>query len=225
VDGMRNVMDLHPLSITTDDTWADCEVPFQTSAGDSIKGMPIPYQGDGMSQRNGNSVVYKRLRVHGMLRWDVSNGVTAGSTLSSLVRIIIVHDTQHNNGDDINAEDVIGNGYDGNGTSMVSGNGNALRALTKPSGWGRYEIVYDQIFKCPPRNALFDGTDGAVNSVTLPFTITVVQNTKVRFNSNSNKTTEDVLNHSWHMIAACEASSPSVPVQIAAVARQSFVDP
>ena len=156
VDGYKAVTAIHELA-TTNDTWADCELNPVNAAG-AIGCLPVPKQGDDFADRDGRKILIKKIVIRGIINWPAANTVTAGAGTSPVVRLIIVKNKQ-TAGVELDAEAVVGPGLGSDGAAAQTG-GAAIMSLSKPTGWGKFQIMKDKMYTRPLDAVFQDGTDG-----------------------------------------------------------------
>lgn len=219
VDGYRDDGAIHELSSTLDDTWADTEINPRQQTG-TYGCLPVPRQGTNYADRDGRRIIMKNIKIRGTLSWGAEDSA-AGPSTRSAVRLVVVKDTR-TNGASLSAENVIGPGLGSDGQATISGNGAALMLLTNPDGWGRYQIVHDEVIEAPPQSAYGDATVDAGNTlgVIKDFKINVKCNQEVNF-SDTTGAVGSIIDNSYHMLAA--AVDTDVGPRIAYYARTAFV--
>ena len=153
VDGFYNNATITSLE-TTDTTWASTEIPFN-QATTSYGALPIPQQGDNMSDRNGRKIVVKNIKIKGIITMSAIENQSTGQKVSPVIRLILVQDNQ-TNGTQLSGEDVIGQAFGSDGNPSKSADC-ALMSFSKPTGWGRYKICKDKLIRVPFRSPTHDG--------------------------------------------------------------------
>lgn len=217
VDGFLNLTSVHEL-LTTNDTWADCELNPSNAAG-VIGCLPVPKQGDDLADRDGRKIVVKKVVVRGVINWGGADAVTSAGNMSPVVRIIVVKDKQ-TGGVELSAENVVGPGVGSDGAAAQTG-GASIMSLSKPTGWGRYQIMKDKMYTRPLSLITQDGTDGALMECSTPFKFTLNLNTEINF-SGTTGVVGSVIDNSFHLLAATSNNGASQP-QISYLARTTFV--
>lgn len=115
---------------------------------------------------------------------------------------------------------MLGPGVGSDGLATTSGDGGAITLPSNPNGWGRYQIMYDRVFKCPPLPAAYDGTNGIdFMQMQQVFKINIKCNCSVNFTAGTGAV-GSILDNSFHMIAA--TSNVTAPPEISYYARTSF---
>lgn len=218
VDGYLDGTNIHALSITADDTWADCELnPRQATA---VYGcLPIPRQGTNYADRKGRRIFIKNIRIAGRIDWSAVTDAP-NTTQLSMVRILVVKDTR-TNGVPLSAENVLGPGLGSDGLATTSGDGVALQFLTNPDGWGRYKIMSDRTYRAPPQPVAGTGANSVADSsrMSTSFKLNIKANCQVDFSATTGAI-GSVVDNSFHVIAAC-LDSNTEPV-LSYYARTSF---
>lgn len=215
VDGYRDYGAFHILN-TNDDGWHDCELnPRQQTA---VYGcLPVPKQGTGYSERDGRKIYVKSIRIKGVITWSAVNALAAGGN-QGFVRLCVVKDTK-STGTEISAENVMGAGTGSDGMAGKLADA-GVNCLTNPDGWGRYKVLVDRTYKSPPVSAFHDGVDGATNSISIPFKMTVKANCYMNF-SASTGAIGSIIDNSFHLIGA--QSQLGSAVTMSYVARTAFI--
>lgn len=215
VDGYVDNTAIADLS-GNDATWAGTLVnPRQQTA---VYGcMPVPAQGDNFQDRDGRKIMVKKLQIRGEINFVLANTLTGATTGPNYVRLVLVKDMQTNGATLATPANIIGmgNGSDGNAALTADA---ACMAPTNPAGWGRFRVLKDKIIRCPPREAFFDGTDGALNQATVPFKITVKPNCIQSFSATTG-VVGSVIDNSFHLLAGGATTGGNT---ISYVARVAF---
>lgn len=218
VDGYLDITTPKLIDPTADGDWTGTEKnPKQQTA---IYGcLPVPRQGQNYADRDGRKIFQKNIRIRGEILWRAVDSEAVPAALG-LVRIVIVKDTRTNKVE-LSGENVIGAGLGSDGLATLSGNGNGLQLMSNPDGWGRYQIVKDKTFRCPPLPAWGDATNlGNSSSMKTPFSFSVKCNCEVNF-EGSLGAIGAVLDNSFHVLIA--ASDTSEDARVSYYARTSFV--
>lgn len=196
VDAFYNKTAIAEFSDAVDDDWAGMETNPSDTVG-VIGCMPMPLVGDGYYARDDRRIFVKSIKIRGYINWDLSDTLTS-ATGSGFVRLVFVKDTQ-TNGATLDAENVIGGGFDSSGAACISGDGGGVNFFTDPEGWSRYKIMRDFTIRAPPQPVFNDGTDGAQQEMRTPFKITVKSNCYVNFSGNTGKI-GSIIDNSFHLL-------------------------
>lgn len=203
VDGYLDIVAIHELSGSADDTWADCELNPSDNSG--VYGcMPMPSVGDGDGYRDDRRIYVKKIKIRGYIRWEGEDAVTSQSG-NQHVRLVFCCDEQ-SGGTQIQAETVLSGARGQDGNVCVSGTGGAINFMTTPGSWGKARILKDITFKCPPQPAFQDGTDGTINQMTTPFKLTIPINKYVNFSGNTGQIAS-IIDNSYHLFGAKAGST------------------
>lgn len=216
VDGYLDDTGLQSVN-ANDSTWASTELnPRQATA---VYGcLPVPKQGTGYADRDGRRIYVKDIKIRGIITFIGGDGLVAAGSPNANIRLIVVKDTR-TNGVGMSAENAIGPGLGSDGNASLTADA-ALTALTNPDGWGRYVIMKDKYYRASPLSAFNDGTDGAVNTYSIPFKLTVKCNCYVNFSATTG-VVGSIVDNSFHLLAAFEGSNATPSVTY--VARTSFM--
>lgn len=219
VDGYYDSTTVHELG-SNDDTWADTEAnPRQQTA---VYGcLPVPRQGTNYADRDGRKIIVKKIRIKGQITWLAKD---SGATLPNLapVRIVIVRD-KRTNGTELSGENVLGPGLGSDGqASLLADCG--FMALSNPDGWGRYEILFDKVYKVPASMCAAGDNTNALNTagIRIPFNIVVKPNCEMNFNASTGAV-GSIVDNSFHVLAAAGSSSNESGATFSYVARTSFI--
>lgn len=219
VDGYYDKTAIHALSSTADDDWSDTEAnPRQATA---VYGcMPVPRQGTNYADRDGRKIIAKALRIKGVINWQTVPN-SAGSITHGPVRLILVKDTR-TNGATLSGENVIGPGLGSDGLATLSGDSGAIGLPTDPDGWGRYEILFDKMFRPPPISMGYDSGNSGMDAagVTVPFKISIKKPCEINF-SSSTGAVGSIVDNSYHLLAATTGNITNV--NLSYYARLTFV--
>lgn len=217
VDGYLDNTNLVDVS-ANDSTWAGAELnPRQATA---VYGcLPVPQQGTNYADRDGRKIFLKKIHIKGILHKPQVNALTGANKLG-FARLIVVKDKQ-TSGVALSAENVVGQGLGSDGNAALSADVAAM-ALTKPDGWGRYQILKDKIFvpKSPP--SYQDGTDGAISGMDIPFKMTINVNEYVNFTASTGAI-GSIQDCSIHLLGVQSEGAAFAQWTISYVARTSFV--
>lgn len=191
--------------------WTNTRIEFYNGAtGVTAMGtLFCPTQGDDIGQRQGRRCFVKHIRIQGTFVCPVQAAQT-GSDAPLDVRYILVQDKQ-TNATSLTGDLVIASGYQAP----------ALYMHQSAANFGRFKVLKDKTitFQNP---AL--GTDGAStlaqNGLRRTFKISAKINEWVDFNATNGGTVADIVNNSWHLLAATNGAA--LAVTIAAKCRVVF---
>ncbi len=216
VDGFANVGAILQMSIAADDTWAGTEFNARDVTG-VYGSLPVPRQGVNYSNRDGRKIFQKKIRIRGEILWGANDSVTPPAS-GGLVRIIIVKDTR-TNGVAMSGENAIGAGLGGDDGATTSGDGVGLQLMTNPDGWGRYVIMADEMFQCPPMGGAGTTADLNYTSQRTPFSFNIRCDCEVNFNGTTG-VVGSVVDNSFHLL--CAGNNSTVNPTVGYYARTSF---
>ncbi len=215
-DGFANVGAILQMSIAADDDWAGTE--FNARQVTAIYGcLPIPRQGLNYADRDGRKIFQKKIRIRGEILWGVVDTVTPPPAYG-LVRIIIVKDTR-TNGVAMSGENAIGLGLGSDGNATTSGDGMGLQLFSNPDGWGRYVIMADEQFQCPPTAGAGTTADLNFTSQRTPFSFNIKCDCEVNFNGTTGEV-GSIIDNSFHFL--CAGSNSTTNPTVGYYCRTSF---
>ncbi len=216
VDGFANVGAILQMSIAADDDWAGTEFNPRNVGG--IYGcLPVPQQGVNYADRDGRKIFQKKIRIRGEILWGANDTVTPPAS-GGLVRIVIVKDTR-TNGVALSGENAIGLGLGSDGAATTSGDGMGLQLFSNPDGWGRYVIMADETYQCPPMAGAGTTADLNFTSQRTQFTINVKCDCEVNFNGTTGAV-GSVIDNSYHFL--CAGNNSTVNPTVGYYCRTSF---
>jgi len=171
-----------------------------------------PVTGDDFNNRTGRKVQVIALKIRGLINTAALADQTAGATTPS-VRLLLVQD-QQTNAAQLNSEDVLGNAV----TSPIF-------AFQNPAFFGRFRVLKDKYFTVAQPIASFDGTNIEVagNQKTFKINIKFQKPVVVHFNSTNGGTVADIIDNSFHMIAA-QGQNAGIQCAITYQCRTTFLD-
>lgn len=162
---------------------------------DPTSGICTPSQGTLINQRIGRKITVVSIKIRGHVICAQQTAQTAGDA-ASLVRIIFFKDKQ-TNGVQVQGEDVIASGA---GSS-------AINMFQSTTNFGRFKIHKDFRMHLDNPNAVFDTTDieqmGLVKQFELIYNFP--KGYVVHFNAGNAGTIADIVDHSWHILAATQS--------------------
>jgi len=215
VDGYKDATQLHELT-GNDDTWATTELNPQ-NVGGAYGCLPVPRQGTNYSDRDGRRIVIKSVRISGTIVFAARDAITAGSTGDNYVRLCIVLNSR-TCGAELAPATVLGPGIGSDGMASLLADA-SINAFSNPDGWGQYKIVKEKYIRRPERPYFYDGTDGALSSVAVPFKMTVKCNTMVNFDSSTGAV-GSVVDNCYSLIGAVGPGDANATISY--VARTAF---
>lgn len=182
-------------AIVEANTWAGSEQDPST-----LNTLFAPILGNAVNNRIGNRVFVRGIRIRGMIKISPEIDVTVG-TDGSLMRLILYID-QQTNAAQSQGEEVIGDSTAANADlSMMN-----FRNL---DSFGRFRILKDRTFRLQNPSITTDGTNLELNGLVQFFRINVRfrDPIEVNFNATNGGTVADIVNNSFHLIAAKSGSS------------------
>jgi len=185
---------INPITIS----WAGCEADAYSGAGTGTLSMNClfaPLMGDDIQNRQGRKVFVQTIRIRGYISIP-PQATQATADSACRVRLILYHDKQ-TNAASTGSENVIGSGY------QVP----VLEQFQNLLNIGRFNVLKDKSFLLQRPSIANDtgATGGLVQSgLKQLFKFTVKPNMWVNYNATNGGTVADVIDNSWHMIAAAD---------------------
>lgn len=218
VDGYMDSTALQAID-ANDETWSNAGCVLSPQQQTATYGcLPVPRQGDDYGDRDGRKIIIKKIVIRGKIQWPALDSITASAQVGPIVRLLVVKDTKAN-GAGITVSNVIGPGIGSDGQATLLADA-GIMALSKPEGWGRYQIMKDKMYTRPLAPLVHDGTDGAMMGLETPFKFTLNLNTEVNF-SASTGAIGSIVDNAFHLCGASGAVGTAVSVSY--VARTTFV--
>lgn len=167
----------------------------------TINTLFAPAPGTGFNNREGRKCWVKAIKIRGFLRWGAAANLTAGE-VGDLARIILVQDKQ-SNGTQCTGDLVIQSG--------TASTDPVISEFQSATNFGRFKVLFDRTYRRPPLPITYDGTNIEASGVSTPFKIfkKFRRPVMVHFNANTNGTIGDIVDNSWHIIAADWAGDQS----------------
>lgn len=160
----------------------------------------VPKPSAALNGRIGRHVLVKKVKVRGFINCPAQGGQ---STLDNgaQIRLMLVQDTQ------TNAAQMTPAGLMNGGSAV----GSTLDSFQNPNNFGRFRVLKDKKWGIKPLAGTNDtGATGGVTQggLLIPFKFTHIYRdpVKVNFNATNGGTVSDVIDNSWHVIAACNVS-------------------
>lgn len=196
----------HAIAITTVSfTGAEAD-----PTGGGINTLFAPQQGNDISNREGRSCWVHNITVRGVLKITPQASQTTGDK-GQTIRLILVMDKQ-SNGTQMASEDLIASG---NSVPMFFG-------FQNTANFGRFQILKDKMISFQPFPIAGNGTTLIQGGCSRIFKLKYSFKTpiKVNFNSTNGGTIADIVDNSFHFIAARDDSD--TPVNLDYKSRVSF---
>lgn len=171
-----------------------------------------PTQGDDFNQRTGRKVQVLKITVNGYIICTTQTDQTTADT-ASLCRILLVQDKQ-SNAQQLNSEDVLSSGDASQ----------AINFFQNPAFFGRFRVLKDKRIDMQNPNMSYDGTNieqaGIMRS--FKFNVKFKKPVVVHYNATNGGTVADVVDNSFHMVAATNANglAPTIVYKV----RTVFID-
>ena len=176
------------LNATTSN-WANGEYDPAT-----LNNLFSPSLGDDFNNRTGRKCQVLSIRIRGSIGIPQQANQTAGDP-ATRIRLVLVQDKQ-TNGAQLNAEDVINSGAASNARDMFQ----------NPAFFGRFRILKDKNIVLQNPNFSYDGTNIEQAGLAKDFKISMnfKKPIDVHFNTTNGGTVADIVDNSFHVIAACD---------------------
>ncbi len=169
-----------------------------------------PQQGTGLSNRIGNRVIVKKIRLKGYIQWAVNS--TANTSCGDFCRVMIVKDMQSNG-----AQFTPGN--------VVAGvTGDQDLWFQNTASFGRFQVLKDFTIRRP--SVSLGGTTGfSAEDSWVPWKKNINLNDTVKFNGGNAGTIGDVVDNSYHILCVSANNALNTLVNLDYNCRVVFNDP
>lgn len=195
------------VAITTD--WSGTEVDPATtvSLGSAAVANPnnlcSPVTGAALDNRIGRQIEVRKIKVHGFFN-VAPQAAQAAADSGTKIRLVLVQDMQ-TNATQMQGEDLFGPAT-ANGSTQIN-------AFQDPKNFGRFRVLKDKMFQISDLN-ISDNNAGQLfqNGKVVNFKMNVNFKTpvRVRFNATNGGTVADIVDNSFHMLAATVNASQAV---------------
>lgn len=183
-----------------------------------MTGLPTlcaPVQGSGVFQRDGQKIYLHKIYIRGTIKGPEFNG----GTDNSIVRLLLVQDTQTNAANFAETECIASNS---------SGSGLAFNDFQNTANFGRFRVLKDIRLKINFNCSFWNATLASEVSPGSMTAFKIVHKFKrpllIRYNNSNNGNVSDIVDHSFHLLAAQQ--NDQGPVQnLDAQCRAYFTDP
>lgn len=158
----------------------------------------VPGQGSQINQRIGRKVKVMKLKMRGVITC-VSQSDQTGADSASLIRLVVVQDTQ-TNGTQMQGENVFG--------ELSVDTNSAVTWFSNPDNFGRFKILKDKMFNLENPSMAYDGTNIEQSGLAryFKFNINFKKPVVVNFNATNGGTVADIVDNSFHVIAVATAT-------------------
>jgi len=157
----------------------------------------VPTVGAALNQRVGRKITVRKVKVHGMISVPAQAGQAAADSAAKF-RIILVQDMQTNAAPMTSAQLMNDAGF-ANTT---------LNSFQNPNNFGRFRVLKDKTFTMSNLNLTGNPTTPDVIQASMrvqfKFAVNFKKPVEVHFNATNGGTVADIVDHSFHMIAACD---------------------
>ena len=183
----------------------------------------VPTVGSALNQRIGRSVLVRKIKVHGQITAAATGtGLAAYEPyLPQKVRLMLVQDSQ-TNAAQMTAAQLMNDAGAADTT---------INSYQNPNNFGRFRVLKDKDILIQDPNftteyepetpfAGYARTNGLIRN--FKFNINFKVPVKVQFNATNGGTVLDIVDNSFHMIAACTGVSTNHPPSISYYARVAF---
>lgn len=191
-------------------SWANSEADPAT-----VNCLFAPTQGNDINNREGRKVKVHNIKINGYVRVYAQINQTAPDD-GAIIRLVLVTDKQ-TNASQLNAEDVLSSGSASDG--MIS-------CFMNNAFFGRFNILKDKTLTMNPTTIAWDGTNMEQQGSIMKFKIKHQFKTPlvVNFNSTNGGTVADIIDNSFHFLAACNIGNNALNPNIIYRSRVSFSD-
>ena len=184
----------------------------------------MPTVGSALNQRIGRSVLVRKIKIHGQIT-AAATGTNLASWepyLPQKVRVLLVQDTQ-TNAAQMTAAQLLNDA----GASDTT-----INSYQNPNNFGRFRVLKDKdILVQDPNFSVeynpddepqtgYARTNGLIRN--FKFSVNFKTPVKVQFNATNGGTVLDIVDNSFHMLAACTGVSTNHPPSISYYARVAF---
>ena len=184
----------------------------------------VPTVGSALNQRIGRSVLVRKIKIHGQIT-AAATGTNLASWepyLPQKVRVLLVQDTQ-TNAAQMTAAQLLNDA----GASDTT-----INSYQNPNNFGRFRVLKDKdILVQDPNFSVeynpddepqtgYARTNGLIRN--FKFSVNFKTPVKVQFNATNGGTVLDIVDNSFHMLAACTGVSTNHPPSISYYARVAF---
>lgn len=174
----------------------------------------VPQTGDDFNSRTGRKcqVISIKIKASIIINNQVDQTVP---DFAAIIRIMLVQDKQ-TNAAQLNSEDVITSG-------AASG---AINMFQNPAFFGRFRVLKDKHFVMQNPNLSWDGTNMEQQGLAKHFnwTIKFRKPVTVHFNSTNGGTIADIIDNSFHVLAAYESQANNLSPTLVYKARVTYLD-
>lgn len=175
-----------------------------------------PAAGSAYNQREGKKVYVKKIKVKGQLLLPVA---LSGAQVPDATRVrLVLYMDKQTNGVQAQGEDVLA-GNDGT-------NNSSLDFFQNAANFGRFRVLKDKTFTKDAPNFQFTASVWNRGGQAIFFKMSHKFKTplRVNYNTGANNNISDVVDNSFHLIAACQTANATLPLQIQYRARTIFCE-
>ena len=203
--------------------WTTTTVNLGAAAVATPLSLFVPTVGSALNQRIGRSVLVRKIKVHGQITAAATGtGLAAYEPyLPQKVRLMLVQDSQ-TNAAQMTAAQLMNDAGAADTT---------INSYQNPNNFGRFRVLKDKDILIQDPNftteyepetpfAGYARTNGLIRN--FKFNINFKVPVKVQFNATNGGTVLDIVDNSFHMIAACTGVSTNHPPSISYYARVAF---
>lgn len=186
-------------AITTD--WTNTEVnPASTvNLGSAAVANPLnlcsPITGAALNNRIGRQIEVKKIKIHGHINVPPQTA-QADADSGTKIRLILVQDMQ-TNGAAMQGEDLMGPSVP-NGSTQVN-------CFQDPKNFGRFRVLKDKMYQVSDLNIGVLAGPAVIQTgkvINFKMNVNFKQPVRVRFNATNGGTVADVVDNSFHLLAA-----------------------
>jgi len=160
----------------------------------------VPTVGAALNQRIGRKIKVLKIKVHGTLTIPVQAAQAAADNAAK-IRVVLVQDCQ------TNAAQMTGAQLFNDANSAVS----TLNSFQNPNNFGRFRVLKDKMFKMDNFNMAGSPTAADViqagGKLGFKFNVNFKTPVIVNFNATNGGTVADIIDHSFHILAACDSAA------------------
>jgi hypothetical protein len=199
------------LNELTTTGWAGSEIDPAT-----LNCLFAPSEGNGIENRVGNKVLVDKIALQGTMYLNRAENQTAAHG-AVVIRILLYID-QQTNGTQAQAEDVLASG---------GAVGQSIHEFQNTANFGRFRVLKDKKITMSVPSTSWDGTniESNGNARNWKMVVKFSEPLAVRFNNTNGGTVADIIDNSFHIIAAADDITTTTVSSIDYKSRVYFRDP
>lgn len=160
----------------------------------------VPTVGAALNQRVGRKIMVHKIKIHGTINVP-AQAAQAASDSATKIRVVLVQDQQ------TNAAQMTGAQLFNDSTSAVS----TINSFQNPNNFGRFRVLKDKMLSLGNLNMAGSPSTADViqagQKVNFKFAVNFKKPITCHFNATNGGTVADIVDNSFHMVAACDNSA------------------